>query len=113
MCTFHLNENFFCNFLTHICSVSFFAEARGSTYALDQERQFEQIIEALENVQSQGQNVGLLDVEPEVEAFVNGLAYSLQKTSGQQYERLFIDIHQLVYDTLFPCRATAPRPQRQ
>ena len=61
------------------------------------------MMEALENSQSQQQNA-LLDVDPEIEAFVNSIAYSLQKTSGQQCERLFIDICQLIYDTLFPRR---------
>ncbi len=40
------------------------------------------MMEALEN--SQQQQPALLDVDPEIEAFVNGIAYSLQKTAGQQ-----------------------------
>ncbi len=65
------------------------------------------MMEALENAQTQQQNA-LLDVNPEIEAFVNSIAYSLQKTSGQQHERLFIDTCQLIYDTLFARRTTAP-----
>ena len=82
-----------------------------STYAMDQERRFEKMMQALENAQQQGSQQ-LMDVDPEVEAFVNGIAYSLQKTTGQQWEKLFIDICQLVYDSLFPHRATAPHPFR-
>ncbi len=33
-----------------------------------------------------------IDVDPEVDAFVNGIAFSLQKSSGQQREHLFADI---------------------
>ncbi len=69
------------------------------------------MMEALENSQ-QNQQPTLLDVDPEVEAFMNRIAYSLQKTTGQQRECLFIDIHQFVYDTLFPKRPTAPHPPR-
>ncbi len=67
------------------------------------------MIEALENSQ-QNQQAGFLDVDPEVEAFVNGITYSLQKTNSQQRECLFINIRQLIYDTLFPRCLTAPRP---
>ncbi len=81
-----------------------------SSYAMDQERCFEKMMEALEKSQSQGAQ--LLDVDAEVEAFVNGIVYSLQKTSGQQHEKLFINICQLVYNSLFPYRQTAPRPTR-
>ncbi len=84
-------------------------EAHTATYALDQERCFERMMEALKKSQNQ-QQASLLDMDPEVEAFVNGIAYSLQKVSGEQRERLFIDIHQLIYDMLFPRRNTLPHP---
>ncbi len=70
----------------------FSAEARASTYALDQECRFECMMEALSQ-QQQPQQFAFLEVNPDVEAFVNGLAYSLQKSAGQQCEHLFIDIH--------------------
>ncbi len=64
------------------CFLFFFliTGARASTYALDQERRFEWMITALEN---HGQ-AAILDVDPEIEAFVNGITYSLQKTLEQQ-----------------------------
>ena len=90
-------------------SFFFLAEVRASTYVLDQERQFERMMEALENSQSQ-QQASLLNIDPEVEAFVNGIAYLLQKVTGQQREKLFIDTCQLIYDRLFPWRQTALHP---
>ena len=54
-------------------------------------------------LESQGQ-AATLDVDPEIKAFINSIAYSLQKIFGQQREHLFIDIQQLIYDTLFPRR---------
>ena len=93
------------DFHSATCVNFWIPEAHVSSYALDQEHRFEHMMEALSQ-----QQAAILDVDPDVEAFVNGLAYSLQKTTGQQCEHLFIDICQLVYDTLFPCRQIAPRP---
>lgn len=46
-------------------------------YALDQECRFERMMEVLE--QTNKQQAGFLNVDPEIEAFVNGIAFSLQR----------------------------------
>ena len=80
-------------------------DMRESTFLLEQECRFEHMINAFEGLHA-------LDVDPEVETFTNGLAYSLNKTSGFQCAKLFKEINDLVYDTMFPKHTTAPRPPK-
>ncbi len=54
-----------------------FTEACAAMYALDQECRFERMMEVLE--QTNKQQAGFLNVDPEIEAFVNGIAFSLQR----------------------------------
>ncbi len=62
---------------------------------------------ALEEQQQQQQ----LEVHPDVDAFVTGIAFSLQKSNGQQHKHLFADICNLIYDTLYPRCVTALCPR--
>ncbi len=78
-------------------------DMRESTFLLEQEHRFEHMINAFEGLHA-------LDVDPEVETFTNGLAYSLNKTSGFQHAKLFKEINDLVYDTMFLKCTTTPRP---
>ncbi len=71
-------------------------EARAAVFHMDQDRKFERLISILESQNS----IQSSDVDPEVDAFVNGIAFSLQKSVGQQRERLFADIRSLIYDTI-------------
>ena len=64
----------------------------------------------LEGQPHQQQQQHQREVDLDVDAFVNGIAFSLQKSSGQQCEQLFTEIRNLIYDTLYPKHATAPRP---
>ncbi len=77
-------------------------EACQSSYQLDQDCKFERLMNVLEQQQQQAG-----DVDPEVDAFINGIAFSLQKSSGQQCEHLFTDIRAIIY-VLYPKRITAP-----
>ncbi len=82
-------------------------EACQSSYQLDQDCKFERLMNVLE--QQQQQQAG--DVDPEVNAFINGIAFSLQKSSGQQCEHLFADIRAIIYDVLYPKRITTLDPE--
>ncbi len=81
-------------------------EARQTAYQMDQEWKFEHM-----SVLEEQQHNQHLEVDTDVDAFVTGIAFSLQKSSGQQREHLFADIHNLIYDTLYPHRVTAPWPR--
>ncbi len=85
------------------------AEAHNSAYQMDQDRRFERMMSALED-QCECDCQQQLDIDPDVDAFIMGIVYSLQKSSGQQREHLFADIQNLIYDMLYPKRATAPCP---
>lgn len=86
------------------------AEARQATYQAEQDHKFESMMALLEGQHHQQQQQHQLEVDLDVDAFVNGIAFSLQKSSGQQCEQLFTEIRNLIYDTLYPKHATAPRP---
>ncbi len=61
------------------------ADMRQATFQAEQDRKFDQIMALLEGQQQQQQH---LDVDPDVDTFVNGIAFSLQKSTGQQRETL-------------------------
>ncbi len=52
-----------------------------------------------------------LEVDADIDAFITGIAFSLQKSQRQQREHLFAEIRNLIYDTLYPRRQTAPHPR--
>ncbi len=81
-------------------------------FHVEQDRCFDHLMSALEMQQKQQMQQNL-EVDPEVDAFVSGIAFSLQKSSGQQREHLFAEIRSLIYDTLYPKRITAPRPRER
>ena len=82
------------------------AEAQQASFQMEQDCKFEWMMSVLEE---QCECQQQLDVDPDVDAFVTGIAFSLQKSAGQQREHLFVEIRSLIYDTLYPCRVTAPR----
>ncbi len=85
------------------------SDARQLGFQLEQDRKFEHLMNVLESQQQQSQS----EIDPEVDAFVNGITFSLQKSTGQQREHLFADICALIYDTLFPKRSTVLRPRER
>ena len=85
------------------------SDARQLGFQLEQDRKFEHLMNVLESQQQQSQS----EIDPEVDAFVNGIVFLLQKSTRQQRECLFADICALIYNTLFPKRSTAPRPRER
>ena len=78
---------------------------------MENDRCFERLMSLLES-QQQMQTMQQLEVDPEIDTFVSGIAFSLQKTKlGQECKKLFADIRALIYDTLYPCCITAPYPR--
>ncbi len=62
------------------------ADTRALAFQMEQDHKFERLMSALELQQQQMQQH--VDVDPDVDAFVSGIAFLLQKSTGQTREEV-------------------------